>query len=68
MMYYKLKSIKEGFELVGTTKRIGKSTDGFLYLTQDEIDKLNPDSIKGYVKPKKPIDVKYELYQNLNKP
>lgn len=48
MFYYKLKSSKKGFEVVGTAKRIGKDRNEFLYLTQDEIDKLSPDALIGY--------------------
>lgn len=62
-MYYKLKSIKEGFQVVGTVKRMGKPNDGFLYLTEEEIDRLSPDALKGYRKkePKEPKDIYYYL-------
>lgn len=48
MFYYKLKSTKKGFEVIGTAKRIGKDKNEFLYLTKDEIDRLSPDALIGY--------------------
>lgn len=66
-MYYKLKPINgKGFKLVGTTKRIGKPNDGFLYLTQEEIDVLSPDAIEGYEVPTTPKEIK-DVYYYLNK-
>lgn len=67
-MYYKLKSSGKGFKLVSQVKRMGKSGDGYLYLTQDEMDKLSPDAIEGYKVPEPERDIAYELYLNLNKP
>ena len=67
-MYYKLKSSGKGFKLIGTVKRMGKPNDGYLYLTQDEIDLFSPDAIEGYEGPKKPPrNTTLELYRNLNK-
>lgn len=60
-MYYKLKSSDKGFKLVGTCNRIGKQGDGFLYLTQEEIDQLSPDAVEGYKVPKKQESVYYYL-------
>ena len=48
MLYYKLKSSKKGFEVVGTAKRIGKDRNEYLYLTKDEIEQLSPDAVIGY--------------------
>lgn len=56
MFYYKLKSTKRGFELVGTAKKIGKDKNEFLYLTKDEIDQLSPDAIAGY-EPEKDVKI-----------
>lgn len=67
-MYYKLKSSNKGFKLISKVKRMGKPNDGFLYLTQEEIDRLSPDAIEGYKVPKPEKDIAYELYFNLNKP
>lgn len=67
-MYYKLKSSGRGFILISRVKRMGKPNDGYLYLTQDEMDMLSPDAVQGYKVPKERIDLKYELYKNLNKP
>ena len=66
-MYYKLKSSGKGFKLISQVKRMGKPDDGYLYLTQEEIDRLSPDAIEGYVVPKPVRNTKYEMYQNLNK-
>lgn len=63
-MYYKLKSSNKGFKLVGKVNKMGKSNDGFLYLTQEEIDQLSPDAIEGYKVPKKQESV----YFYLNRP
>lgn len=64
-MYYKLKSSGKGFKLIGTCKRIGKQGDGYLYLTQEEIDRLSPDAIEGY---KVPREQSKSVYYYLNKP
>lgn len=66
-MYYKLKSAGKGFKLIGQVKRMGKPNDGYLYLTQEEIDLFSPDAIEGYEVPRKPINTTLELYRNLNK-
>lgn len=66
-MYYKLKSSNKGFKLIGTCKRIGKQGDGYLYLTQEEIDKLSPDAIEGYEVPKEEKKPK-SVYYYLNRP
>lgn len=47
-MYYKLKSIGKGFKLIGKVRRIGLPDDGYLYFTQEEMDKFSPDAIDGY--------------------
>ena len=46
-MYYKIKVNKNDLEIIGTVKR-ARIGDGFLYCTQDELDKLNPKAIKNY--------------------
>lgn len=46
-MYYKIKVNKENLEIVSKVKR-ARLNDGFLYCTQDEIEKLNPEAIKNY--------------------
>jgi hypothetical protein len=66
-MYYKLKSSGKGFKLMGQVKRIGKANDGYLYLTQEEIDMLSPDAVEGYKVPRDAINIQDELYRNLNK-
>lgn len=65
-MYYKLKSIKDGFQVVGKVKKIGKPNDGFLYFTEEEMTLLNPDAVKGYDK-KEPRENR-GIYYYLNKP
>lgn len=67
-MYYKLKSVNQGFKLMGTVKRMGKSTDGFLYLNQEEIDRLSPDAIEGYKVPEEKTEPSKDIYYYLNKP
>ena len=67
-MYYKLKSSGKGFKLISQVKRMGRDGDGYLYLTQEEIDRLSPDAIEGYKVPRPEKDIKQELYYNLNKP
>lgn len=48
-MYYKVKITKKSIEVLGTVKRQGKQTGSIYYFTQDEIDKINPDALIGYV-------------------
>lgn len=67
MLYYKLKSKGRGFKLIGKVSRMKKGDD-YLYLTQEEIDKLNPDAVEGYEPVKNDgLSAKARLYQNLNK-
>ena len=71
IMFYKLKSSGKGFRLIEIVDKKGSSDDGFLYLTQDEIDLLNPKAIKGYFPVNKQLynktKTEYEMYHNLNK-
>lgn len=46
-MFYKIKVNKNNLEVISKVKR-AKIDDGFLYLTQDEIEQLNPDAVIGY--------------------
>lgn len=65
-MYYKLKSVGKGFRLLGTVDK-KNFDDGFLYLTQDELDLLKPETIEGYTPIKSEVNTTLELYRNLNK-
>lgn len=46
-MFYKIKVNKNNLEVISKVKR-AKGNDGFLYLTQEEIDRISPDAIVGY--------------------
>lgn len=45
-MYYKIKVNKNNLEVISQVKRI--HNDEFLYLTQEEIDRISPDALIGY--------------------
>lgn len=46
-MYYKIKVNRNNLEIIDLVKR-QKKDDGFLYLTKDEFNKLNPEAISNY--------------------
>lgn len=46
LMYYKIKVNKNNLEVVSQVEKI--RNDEFLYLTQDEIDRISPDALIGY--------------------
>ena len=46
-MYYKIKVNRNNLEIIDVVKR-QKKDDGFLYLTKDEFNKLNPEAISNY--------------------
>lgn len=46
-MYYKIKVNRNNLEIIDLVKR-QKKDDGFLYLTKDEFNQLNPEAILNY--------------------
>lgn len=46
-MFYKVKVNKNNIQVISKVKRAGKDGE-FLYLTQEEIDRINPDALVGY--------------------
>lgn len=46
-MFYKIKVLKNKIQVISKVKRAGKEGE-FLYLTKDEMDKLNPKIVEGY--------------------
>ena len=46
-MFYKVKVNKNNIQVISKVKRAGKDGE-FLYLTQEEIERINPDALVGY--------------------
>ena len=48
-MFYKIKVLKDKIQVISKVERAGKDGE-FLYITQDEMDRLNPKIVEGYQK------------------
>lgn len=57
-MYYKIKVNKSNLQVISKVRRI--ANDGYLYLTQEEIDQISPDALIGY-------DIEKKINREVNK-
>lgn len=47
-MYYKIKVNKDNIEVLAKLEKAGRQDSEYMYITQEELDKLNPKILIGY--------------------